>query len=238
MSVKTWDAGFAAPVKGLFFGNLNASIAIPECDENRAILMGILAPEQNLRVNTPLQWHSKDCVVLDGHIQNPVEGDALVTDKPNIPIGICTADCAPILFMGTKADGSPIIGAAHAGARGAARGIISATIAMMRDKGAADIKAAIGPCIHKESYEVGTDFQDEMIAEDHLSYAFFEAKGGDKFLFDLPAYVKSLLERDSVAYAFVDVDTYASNDCFSYRRATHKGEADYGRQLSAIVITG
>lgn len=236
MIVKTWESGFKTPVKGLFFGNLNASVTVPECTENRATLMDILAPGLSLQLSTPFQWHSKDALLIDTPWLKPEEGDALVTDKPNVPIGILTADCAPVLFHGVKTDGSSIIGAAHAGARGAARGIIASTVRLMREQGAEAIQAAIGPCIHAQSYEVGTDFQDEMIAEDHACYKFFAAKGGDKFQFDLPAYVKALLDRDHVPYHFIDVDTYADNNCFSYRRATHKGEPDYGRELSAIVI--
>ncbi len=236
MSVKYWDGGFKAPVKGLFFGALNVSRTVPDHPEARAQLMQILTSRKDLQINTPLQWHSKDCIVLDVPIQDRCEGDALVTDKGNLPIGVVTADCAPVLFHGVKADGSPVIGAAHAGARGAARGIVASTIAAMRKLGAVEIRAAIGPCIHAQSYEVGTDFQDEIIAEDHLSYRFFTAKGGDKFAFDLTAYVKDLLEREEISYSFIDVDTYTDPDCFSYRRATHKGEPDYGRQLSAIMI--
>jgi len=236
MNVKTWDSSFKVPVKGLFFGNLNASMTVPECAKNRAALMDILAPDQGLLLSTPFQWHSKDAILIDTPWLKPEEGDALVTDKPNVPIGILTADCAPVLFSGVKADGTPVIGAAHAGARGAARGIISSTVRLMREQGAEAIQAALGPCIHPQSYEVGTDFQDEMIAEDHGSYKFFKANGNDKFQFDLPSYVKHLLDREQVPYHFIDVDTYASGECFSYRRATHRGEADYGRELSAIVI--
>lgn len=238
MSVKTWDSGFKAPVKGLFFGNLNVSITVPEGVANRAALMDILAPGQNVTVNTPLQWHSKDAILLDTPRLPSPEGDALVTDRPELPVGVVTADCAPVLFQGVKADGSPAIGAAHAGARGAARGIIASTVKAMRELGAENIEAVIGPCIHKDSYEVGTDFQDEIIAEDHAAYRFFTAKGDDKFLFDLPAYVQNLLEREGVPHRLIAVDTYADPDCFSYRRATHEGAPDYGRQLSAIMISG
>lgn len=232
--MKTWNADLPSDAQGLFFGAINVSRTILESADNRLLCMEKMESKPLI---TPYQWHSADCVIIDEVAGVVPEGDALVTTNPDIVIGVVTADCAPVLFRGVTAEGNPVVGAAHAGARGALKGILAATIRDMRTLGAVDIQAAIGPCIHQASYEVGVDFQAEFTATDPGTAPYFRLQG-DKFLFDLPGYVGALLERDGVAYTLVDVDTYAEEtDCFSYRRATHRGEADYGRQLSAITIS-
>ncbi len=233
--MKAWAADLSGPVKGLFFGALNVSRTILENYDNRLLCLNKIGGKELV---TPYQWHSADCVIVTEVPDAIPEGDALVTATPGLVIGVVTADCAPVLFSGATSDGRAVVGAAHAGARGALKGVLAATIRDMRTLGATHIQAAIGPCIHQKSYEVGPEFRDEFTATDPATAPFFKPQS-DKYLFDLPGYVGALLERDGVAYTRVDVDTYVEEtDCFSYRRATHRGEADYGRQLSAIMISG
>ncbi|MEZ5670314.1 MAG: peptidoglycan editing factor PgeF [Alphaproteobacteria bacterium] len=164
--------------------------------------------------------------------------DGLATRTPGIVLGIMTADCAPILFADLEAG---VIGAAHAGWRGARAGIAEATVAQMEALGAArgSIAAAIGPAIAQSSYEVDQAFRDGFLAEDAANAAFFAAgvRPG-RYQFDLVGYVESrLAPLDLAAVDRLDRDTYAEPALFfSYRRTTHAGEPDYGRQLSAIVL--
>ncbi|MGB0682629.1 MAG: peptidoglycan editing factor PgeF [Magnetovibrionaceae bacterium] len=186
------------------------------------------------------QVHSPDVVVAhapwDGE---PPKADALVTDRADLALGILTADCAPVLFCDARAR---VIGAAHAGWKGAVSGVLSATVETMESLGAnrAGIIAAVGPCIHQQSYEVGPEFEETVTGEDRSFSAFFRAGRGDRLLFDLPGFVASRLRAAGVrtigpspADTKVDGETY-----FSYRRTTINGEPDYGRQLSLIALNG
>jgi polyphenol oxidase len=165
--------------------------------------------------------------------------DAMVTDRPGIALGILTADCAPVLLADPAAR---IVGTAHAGWQGALAGVTDAAIAGMEAIGAerARICAAIGPCIGQAAYEVGPEFQPRFVASDPAATAFF-AHGGHEghWQFDLAGYVAHRLRAAGVE----DVHTVPACTCtleqnfYSYRRATHRGEPDYGRQLSAIVLT-
>jgi polyphenol oxidase len=164
--------------------------------------------------------------------------DALVTNRPGIALGILTADCAPVLFADADAG---VIGAAHAGWRGARDGVLEATVEAMAALGARPgrIAAAVGPCIRQESYEVGPEFQSAFVDDDPETAGLFVAGARDgHFQFDLPGYIARRLS--AIALAAVEVvtfDTCADEDrFFSYRRATRRGEPDYGRGLSAIAI--
>lgn len=238
-NIKKWDTGFEKPIKGLFFGAIDVGRHIPDSTINRVQCMELLGSSQPNLV-TPYQTHTNKCHYVlrdaDYKYDNEGEADALVTDQSGFAIGIVTADCVPVLFSGHKKDRSPIIGAAHAGARGALKGIVQNTIMMMRDHGATSINAAIGPCIHQESYQVGLEFKDEFVETDPSTFPYFKADIEGKYLFDVQGYVMQILESMNVPYASIDIDTYTSPDCFSYRRATHLGEDTYGRQLSAIMI--
>ena len=160
--------------------------------------------------------------------------DALVTDRPGLLLGILTADCAPVLFADREAE---VIGAAHAGWRGAHGGVIEATVAAMETLGARreGIAAAVGPCIAQPSYEVSDDFRAQFTDADER---FFSAGAPGHWQFDLPGYVASRLTESRVGR--IDVlpcDTYADPARFySFRRATHRGEPTYGRQLSLIGL--
>ena len=164
--------------------------------------------------------------------------DAMVTRTPGVALGVLTADCAPVLFAD---GGAGVAGAAHAGWRGALDGVLEATLEAMAGLGAraADIVAGVGPCIGRESYEVGPEFRAEFVDADPGNGDFFASSGRDgHHLFDLPAYVGRRLEGLGLAAVEVlDCDTCADEErFFSYRRVTKRGGGDYGRGLSAIVL--
>ncbi|HOO51259.1 MAG TPA: polyphenol oxidase family protein [Alphaproteobacteria bacterium] len=193
------------------------------------------------RLITLKQTHSALC--LDAATltkdNSEIDGDALVTDQQSIAIGVMTADCAPVLFEGNKQDGTPVIGAAHAGWGGALKGICEATIDKMIELGAdpLTIKAAIGPCIGVESYEVGENFINPFLEENVEATQFLIKKDGRPH-FNLESYVEYRLKRRQIgSIQKASVDTYREeNFFFSFRRATHRGEKEYGRQISAISI--
>jgi YfiH family protein len=190
---------------------------------------------------TAHQIHSDTCLIVSEpwpQEERP-RADAMATDTPGIALGILTADCAPVLFSAVNRDGLPLIGAAHAGWGGALRGVLESTQAALHSLGAVSIHACIGPCIAQESYEVTEEFRAPFLAENPRSEQFFlAAEKEGHLLFDLPGYIAWRLERVNVVVTRIAADTYAGEkDYFSYRRATHRGEEDYGRQISAIAIT-
>jgi len=189
------------------------------------------------------QIHSDICVSVtkpwSSHAKP--QADAMVTDQRGLALGILTADCAPVLFIGAKADGAPVIGAAHAGWGGALKGILASTVAHMLALGAMQdsLQACIGPCIGKASYEVTDEFMQPFLAEDPENERFFmSGKRAGHGLFDLPGYCAAKLAKAGVGKVFIkDLDTYFNEeDFFSYRRTTHRKETDYGRQISVIAI--
>lgn len=208
-------------------------------DENRR--MAISAVLEDAELATVHQVHSADAI----HAERPwpqdarPRVDAMVTDTPNLLIGILTADCAPVLFADYRA---VVVGAAHAGWRGALAGVTDSTIAAMEKLGARreHIHAAVGPCIGQPSYEVDGEFRKRFEADDPDNQRFFVTGPGGKRRFDLEGYVVHRLIAAGIdEVEALNLDTYADPDrFFSYRRATHRGEADYGRQLSAIAIPG
>jgi YfiH family protein len=164
--------------------------------------------------------------------------DAMVTNRPGIALGILTADCAPVLFADAEAG---IVGAAHAGWKGALAGVLQATVGAMLALGArrGAIAAALGPTIARSSYEVGPEFPAPFLAENPDNAAFFaESVRAGHFMFDLPGYLAGVLDRLELgAIGVLAEDTCAeSGRFFSYRRATHRGEPDYGRCVSAIAL--
>lgn len=164
--------------------------------------------------------------------------DAMVTDRPNLLLGILTADCAPVLLADVQAG---IVGAAHAGWRGALGGVTDSVIAAMEELGARRdrIAAAVGACIAAASYEVDESFRKRFLERDAGNERFFTAGPAEKPHFDLEAYVAARLEAAGIATVeALALDTYAdANRFFSYRRSTHRGEADYGRQIAMIAVT-
>jgi YfiH family protein len=154
-------------------------------------------------------------------------------------LGVGSADCGPTLFADAEAG---VIGASHSGWRGALAGILEATVDAMETLGARreKIVAVLGPTISQTNYEVGAELRQKFIADDEKNVAFcMPASRPDHYLFDLPGFIISRLEKAGVTAQSVGLCTYADEArFFSYRRTTHRGEADYGRLLSAIAIEG
>jgi polyphenol oxidase len=207
--------------------------------ENRARMAAALSVKPGYLI-TAYQIHSPDVVVADQpwNEGSRPRADAIVTRTPGLAIGISTADCGPVLLADSEAR---IIGAAHAGWRGALTGVLEATIAVMEKLGAkrARIAAAMGPMIRQSNYEVGADLMERFMASDKNNARFF-APGArpDHAQFDLPGYIASRLECAEID-KIEDLNhcTYADPGLFySYRRATHRAEKDYGRHINAIAL--
>jgi YfiH family protein len=207
--------------------------------ENRRRAIAALLEDAELA--TVHQVHSAEVIYAEQPWPNDERPrvDAMVTDRPNLLIGILTADCAPVLFADHDA---VVVGAAHAGWRGALAGVTDSTIAAMERLGARrdKIHAAVGPCIGQPSYEVDEAFRARFTASDKDNHRFFIDGPSGKPHFDLEAYVVHRLIAAGIdEIEALNLDTYSDPGRFySYRRATHRGEADYGRQLSAIAIPG
>lgn len=211
--------------------------------ENRSIVARDLCGK-DAAISTLWQCHTPDCFAINTHVlegdQRP-KGDALATDVAGLAIGVLTADCGPVLFAGKKSDGSPVVGAAHAGWGGALGGVLENTVARMGELGAAPetITACVGPCIGVASYEVQEAFpRSFLIKHEDAEHFFKSARKAGHLMFDLSGYIAYRLSLAGVrTVGLMGVDTYANEaECFSYRRTTHRGEGDYGRQISAIVI--
>jgi polyphenol oxidase len=191
-------------------------------------------------VQTIFQVHSADVVAVDTVVDRDSlpKADALVTATRGLAIGVLTADCCPVLFADSEAR---VVGAAHAGWKGALGGVLEATVAAMENLGAtrARITAAYGPTISQPSYEVGQEFLDTFAGQDPAFSRFFKSGGKTgKQQFDLPAFVDFRLRASSLTRVEACAPcTYRNESLFySYRRSVHRSEADYGRQISAIVV--
>lgn len=221
---------------GLDMGRRGQDAVSPELAENRARAIAAVAPGAELL--TLYQIHSAEAVVVQApwDDRDRPRADALVTDRPGLLLGILTADCAPVLFADPAAS---VVGAAHAGWKGAIGGVTDATIAAMERLGARRdrIAAAIGPCIARASYEVDDVFRARFVAEDGANDRFFAEGRAGHAQFDLEGYVAHRLARAGIGRVeMLGLDTYADEArFFSFRRATHRGEADYGRQISLIA---
>ena len=183
------------------------------------------------------QVHSADVVTVTGPLPVRPHADALVTATPGVALSVLAADCQPVLFADARAQ---VIGAAHAGWRGAMGGVLEATLDAMEALGAlrANIAAVIGPCISQRAYEVGPEFFESFIAEDPANSRFFANGPGDRMLFDLPNFGLHRLRSAGVGHAeWTRHCTYHDAErFFSFRRTTHAGEADYGRLISVIRL--
>jgi len=206
--------------------------------ENRRRAMAEIGFDESALL-TVYQIHSADVVTVTGKSDDTraVRADAMVTAKPEIALGVLAADCAPVLMADAE---NKVVGAAHAGWRGAVSGVIEATIAAMGSLGAepSRITAVIGPCIGQDSYEVGAEFPQPFQQQDPANDRFFTpGTREDHWQFDLTGYVLSRLAAAGVAAASaLGADTYADENLFSYRRTCHRGEPDYGRNLSVIAL--
>ena len=183
------------------------------------------------------QYHSDQVVLVDKPFDTAPKADAMVTGTRGLALGILTADCQPVLFYDAAAQ---VIGAAHAGWKGTQAGILSATVTAMERLGAKrdNITAVIGPCISQRAYEVGPEFFDTLTLNTPEAAMFFAAGRGDKMQFNLPLFGLHLLRAEGIKHAeWTGHCTYEDAARFySYRRATHQGENDYGRLISIIRL--
>ena len=205
--------------------------------ENRRRVAEALGVEASALL-TVHQIHSADVVTASESFPGPrPQADALVTDRPGLALGVASADCGPVLFVDAA---NRVIGAAHAGWKGALHGVLENTIAAMERLGARreTIMAELGPSIGHANYEVGPEFIERFTAADADNAQYFASSGkAGHALFDLNRYIVHRLRRAGIEASALNRCTYAEDDLFfSYRRATHRGEPDYGRQISAIVL--
>ena len=223
---------------GIFAGlnvGLGSSDSLEAVAANRLAVIEAMLPKAVL--TTCFQIHSALVVTVNAPLVERPQADALVTRAPGLLLGILTADCAPVLFADAQAG---VIGAAHAGWKGALGGVTDATIKAMEALGAtrANIAAAIGPCIARKSYEVSDAFVETFAAADPANERFFSGGRTGHAYFDLEGYVAHRLQAAGIAR----VDALGLDTCsdaarfFSYRRATLAGEPDYGRQISVIGL--
>ena len=225
---------------GLFSG-LNCGRGSTDQREIVAINRGRVAAAMGVgpdRLATVHQTHSDLVVTLTGgedlDVVAVTEADAIVSTVPGVAIAVLTADCQPILLADP---GAGVIGAVHAGWKGALDGILDATVAAMRAAGARDIHAVIGPCISQRAYEVGEDFMDRFLIEDDRHARFFSGGPNGRPMFNLPGFGLAALRELGIEAEWIGHCTYSDPErFFSYRRATHEGAADYGRLISAISL--
>lgn len=236
----TRDGGVSDGIYASLNGGVGSSDAPEKVAENRARMAAALGvtPENFI---TPYQIHSPDVVVADAPWtpETRPRADAVVTRKPGLAIGVSTADCGPLLFADPEAG---VIGAAHAGWRGAFTGVIEATLGAMEKLGAARsrVAVALGPTISQPNYEVGPEFVERFLAADIDNARFFSAsQRPGHAMFDLNAYIADRVERAGITnFTDLGLCTYAEPERFySYRRTTQRGEPDYGRHINAIALS-
>ena len=235
----------AGGVSSGLYASLNGGVGSQDdagkVSENRARMAAALGVEPR-RLLTAYQSHSPNVVVAEAPwtSEHRPRADAIVTRMRALAIGVTTADCGPVLFAEPHAG---VIGATHAGWRGALTGVIEATIAAMERLGAGRgrIRAAIGPMIRQANYEVGPDLVGRFRAEDSASTRFFAPASRDGHaMFDLAGYIAARLKRAGILQVEdLGLCTYAEPErFFSYRRTSHRAEADYGRHVNAIALNG
>ena len=221
-------------------GGVGSRDAATHVAQNRALMADALGVRHD-NFLSPYQIHSPDVVTVAQPWAPDARprADALVTRTPGLAVGVSTADCGPILFADA---GARVVGAAHAGWRGAFNGVIEATIAAMEKIGAAraNIVVATGPMIRQPNYEVGPEFVERFKADSAANQRFFTASKNDGHaMFDLAGYIMARLAAAGVGKV-EDIGrcTYADPDTFySYRRSVHRNEADYGRHINAIALS-
>lgn len=219
------------------YASLNASLSggddVESVKRNRALATEAIgaAPSSLLGLQ---QIHSALAITVTAPWPQGPSADAMVSNRPGLTLGIITADCAPVLFADQS---GAVVGAAHAGWRGALGGILENTVQAMRALGSGPIKAVIGPCIQQASYEVGTDLRDAVLAHDALHEPFFSPGRPGHFMFDLPGYCAARLRREAVEVTILPLDTCADElRFFSHRRRTLAGGGKIGHQISMIRI--
>lgn len=245
-----WTAGVLAGIPHGFFGraggvstgiyaSLNAGTGSRDdpaaiVENRRRIAAAFGAPPTHL-VGVH-QVHSPDAVfITEPWAGERPHADALVTTTPELVLSVLTADCAPVLLADTQAG---VIAAAHAGWKGALGGVLASAVELMRTHGARDISAAIGPCIHQPSYEVGPEFESRFLEKDAAYGSHFAPGYGDRRLFDLPGFCADQLRRLGITrIETLPLDTYALREALqSHRYSVHQSWTDYGRNCAAISL--
>ncbi len=227
-------------VSGGIYKGLNCGFGSDDQNINVAQNRGLVASALGVpagQLTTVYQIHSATAVHAEAPYHDPTpQADAIVTATKGLAIGVLTADCAPILFRDPTTN---CVGAAHAGWQGALKGIASATVDAMVQIGAArdKIQAVVGPCISQRNYEVGEEFLERFLLEDHDHMRFFANGQSGKYQFDLAGFCLQSLRNTNIADAqWTGHCTYEdAHKFYSYRRTTHNKEPDYGRQISAIT---
>jgi YfiH family protein len=235
----TRQGGVSEGIYASLNGGVGSSDDPARVQENRRRMAETLAvaPEA---LTSVYQVHSPDAVIVEGPWRGErPKADAMVTSVPGLALGITTADCGPVLFADPQAR---VIGAAHAGWRGAVTGVLESAVAAMERLGArrGNIIAVLGPTISQKAYEVGPDFIERFTKEAPGHERFLgRAERPGHAMFDLPGFIGARLEAAGIG-AFTDLGlcTYSDEErFFSYRRTTHRREPDYGRLISAIALT-
>ncbi len=237
----TREGGVSQGLYASLNGGLGSQDRAGDVTENRARMATALGVTPD-RLLTAFQIHSPDVVIAERSWPPDArpKADAIVSQIPGLAVAVTTADCGPILFADQRAR---VVGAAHAGWRGALTGVIEATIAAMERCGAdrAHIVVALGPMIRQRNYEVGREFVARLQTADRANGRFLlPTTRPDHALFDLAGYIAARLAAAGIS-RIEDVErcTYAEPELFySYRRATHRQEADYGRHVNAIALAG
>jgi polyphenol oxidase len=224
--------------KGLNVG-LGSNDEIATVNKNRSLVANHMDIELS-HLQTLYQIHSNKVITITNNtpFKKPVKADAMVTNVPGQALGILTADCTPVLFADFNAG---VIGAAHAGWKGALGGVLTNTISAMEKLGAKrlNIKAVIGPSISQDSYEVGSEFRDVFLDKSPSYDAFFKPNINNKYQFNLVGFNEKMLQDAQIeSVENLNLNTYSMEDDFySFRRTTHRDEPDYGRQISVILLT-
>jgi YfiH family protein len=237
----TRSGGVSQGVYATLNGGTGSDDAPDKIAENRARMAAALGVTPD-RLLTAYQIHSPDVVVAERPWtrENRPHADAIVTRRPGVAVGVSTADCGPLLFADAEAG---VIGATHAGWRGALTGVVEATIAEMEKLGAnrGRIAAALGPTIRQRNYEVGSEFIERFLAADPPNSRFFTSSDrAGHAMFDLTGYIAHRVARAGIEnFEDLGLCTFAEPERFySYRRMTRLGEADYGRHVNAIALAG
>lgn len=235
----TREGGVSHSLYSSLNGGLGSQDNSEHIMENRQRMAGFLQIEPQNFLSL-YQIHSKNVVVVDQpwNANSRPQADAMVTDQPGVALAIATADCGPVLFVDAQ---SGVIGAAHAGWKGAIGGILEATIEAMEQLGAnrLHVTAVLGPTISQEAYEVGEDFKSVFCNSQQEYQQFFKPGQNDgKFYFNLPGFIKYRLNLLNIkCFQNLSLCTYQDEKRFySYRRSTHQQENDYGRLISAICL--
>jgi polyphenol oxidase len=235
----TREGGVSAGFYSTLNGGIGSRDTVDAVIENRARMAAALGVAAD-RFLTPYQTHSPEAIIVDRpwSLSERPRADAVVTSTPWLAVGVSTADCGPLLLADPVAR---VVAAAHAGWRGALGGIIEATVNAMVRLGAkpARILAALGPMIRQQNYEVGADLVTQFVVADADNARFFTpATRPNHAMFDLAGYIRARLQRTGVSVVDdLESCTYAdAARFFSFRRATHRGEPDYGRHINAITL--